>query len=176
MNLEVEMKREIARGAKKVTSFGAMAVAPIDIASIKEGDVITIPANWNENILEAPVRGSYREESVTDANGIEIGKKKVQVTAMYVKLPCKRGASETFVNFYPSFFTKNRMDVATGEFKRASGTAVDEVQNYATMDEAFAALAGKSIKVTKLERFKTYRFGSTTETQNAWVPVLDIVA
>jgi hypothetical protein len=59
------------------------------------------------------------------------------------------------------------------EFKNAKGDVVDFVQEHATMDEAFDALVNKPFEVKDLESFKTYRFGSNTETQNAWVPVFE---
>ena len=43
------------------------------------------------------------------------------------------------------------------------------------MDDAFDALVGKTFKAAKFNRFKTLRFGSDTETQNAWVPQFDFV-
>ena len=174
MELNIEIKRAVARGAKQVTTIGS-AVAPINFATIKEGDEFVIPQNWKDNILEQPIRGSFVEESVTDANGIEIGKKKVQQTAVYVMLEANRSGKKVAVQFYPSYFTKSRRDVADGEFKTASGSVVDEVQNYATMDDAFDALVGKPFKATKFTKFKTLRFGSDTETQNAWVPQFDFI-
>lgn len=170
MELSVEIKRAEARGARKVNTLG-MAVVSMDLATIRKGDVITIPANWKENILSAPIRGSFREEPVTDANGIEIGKKKVQQEAVYVYLTVERNGAKANVQFYPSFFTKRRRVAGTeNDFKNASGDVVDFVQEHATMDEAFDALIGKPFVVEDLESFKTYRFGSNTETQNAWVP------
>lgn len=170
MELSVEIKRAEARGAHKVSTLG-MAVVPMDLATIRKGDIITIPADWKNNILSAPIRGSFREEPVTDANGIEIGKKKVQQEAVYVYLTVERGGSKTNVQFYPSFFTKRRRIAGTeNDFKNASGDVVNFVQEYATMDEAFDALVNKPFVVEDLEPFKTYRFGSDTETRNDWVP------
>ena len=174
MELNIEVKRAIARGAQKVNAIGS-AVAPINFATIQEGDVFTIPQNWKDNILEQPIRGSFIEEPVTDANGIELGKKKVPQKAVYVMLEATRDTKKVAVQFYPSYFTKSRRDVADGEFKTASGSVVDEVQKYATMDDAFEALVGKTFKATSFKRFKTLRFGSETETQNAWVPQFDFV-
>lgn len=180
MELDVEIKRDQARGAEIVDSFG-MAVNALNVGAltIKVGDVITIDAEALKKKLRQPIRNSFKEVPVLDEHGIEIGTRKEQNKAVYVKLPCDRNGSKTYVNFYPSFFTKSREVVENGQrsgnYKYASGTAVDFVQNYANMDEAFAAMVGKKIKVTDITRFKSLVFGSDTKTRDEWVPTLDFV-
>lgn len=190
MELAIEIQRAKARGAVQLSSFttsdgSAMAVTPLELATIQKGDIILIPENWKDNILASPVRGSFREVPVTDANGIEIGTRKEQVSAAYVYTTAERNGKTVPVQLYPSYFTKSRQEVDAngrrGEFKRAEGSAVDFVQNYATFDEAFEAMKGRKILVKDLKRFKAPRFGQNDEvlapaqTQNVWVPVLDFV-
>lgn len=190
MELAIEIQRAKARGAVQLSSFttsdgSAMAVTPLELATIQKGDIILIPDNWKDCILASPVRGSFREVPVTDANGIEIGVRKEQVSAAYVYTTAERNGRTVPVQLYPSYFTKSRQEVDAsgkrGEFKRASGTAVDFVQNYATFDEAFEAMKGKKVKVEDMIRFKAPRFGQNDEvlapaqTQNVWVPVLNFV-
>lgn len=191
MELAIEIQRAKARGAVQLSSFttsdgSAMAVTPLELATIQKGDIILIPENWKDSILASPVRGSFREVPVTDANGIEIGTRKEQVSAAYVYTTAERNGKTVPVQLYPSYFTKSRQEIDTngkrGEFKRASGSAVDFVQNYATFDEAFEAMKGRKILVKDLIRFKAPRFGQNDEvlapaqTQNVWVPVLDFAS
>ena len=180
MELDVEIRRDCARGAEEVQSFG-MAVNSINVSAmtIKKGDVITFDAEALKHKLRQPIRNSFKEVPVLNEQGIEIGTRKEQNKAVYVKLPCSRNGAQTLVNFYPSFFTKSREVVEngqrTGNFKSASGTAVDFVQNYSDMDEAFAALVGKKVEVADIIRFKSLAFGSDTKTRDEWVPVLNFV-
>lgn len=150
--LEVEMARALANGDKKVTGFVG-GVRSLENIALESGDTFTIPTQFD--VFEQ-----------------KIGDNKAQ----YIWVTLENGNAK---RFYPSTFTKSRTvynedGTSTGERKFTLGTAAEEFRKHGTIEEAMQALAGKKVKVTKLETIRTLRFG-TTSLMNTQIPTIDIV-
>ena len=157
-----EIKKAVANGAVKKTAFTG-AVRDTELNYIKEGDILLFTADYT--VLEQPVRGS---ENTTEM--------------MYIS--AKRDGADINVPFYPSLFWKSRQvcdenNKPTSEFRRSNGEVVDFVQGYGTIDEAIKAIAAQhpnGVKVSKMDTFKTLRYGQPTDgtgrVQNANIPTL----
>ena len=150
--LEVEMARAAANGDKKVTSFKG-GVRSLENVALELNDTFTFPTTFD-----------VYEQKIGDN------------TAQYIWVILEDGNAK---RFYPSTFTKSRTiytedGTSTGERKFTLGTAAEEFRKHGTVEEGMQALAGKKVKVTKLEIVRTLRFG-TTSLMNTQIPTIDFV-
>lgn len=148
--LEVEMARAAANGDKKVTSFKG-GVRSLENVALELNDTFTFPTTFD-----------VYEQKIGDN------------TAQYIWVILEDGNAK---RFYPSTFTKSRTiynedGSSTGERKFTLGTAAEEFRKHGTVEEGMQALAGKKVKVTKLEIVRTLRFG-TTSLMNTQIPTID---
>ena len=148
--LEVEMARAAANGDKKVTSFKG-GVRSLENVALELNDTFTFPTTFD-----------VYEQKIGDN------------TAQYIWVILEDGNAK---RFYPSTFTKSRTiynedGTSTGERKFTLGTAAEECRKHGTVEEGMQALAGKKVKVTKLEIVRTLRFG-TTSLMNTQIPTID---
>lgn len=148
--LEVEMARAAANGDKKVTSFKG-GVRSLENVALELNDTFTFPTTFD-----------VYEQKIGDN------------TAQYIWVILEDGNAK---RFYPSTFTKSRTiynedGTSTGERKFTLGTAAEEFRKHGTVEEGMQALAGKKVKVTKLEIVRTLRFG-TTSLMNTQIPTID---
>ena len=148
--LEVEKARAAANGAKKVTGFTG-GVRSLENVALELNDTFTFPDTFEV----------YEQK---------IGDNKAQ----YIWVVLEDGNAK---RFYPSTFTKSRTiynedGTSTGERKFTLGTAAEEFRKHGTVEEGMQALAGKKVKVTKLETVRTLRFGTTT-LMNTQIPTID---
>lgn len=148
--LEVEMARAAANGDKKVTSFKG-GVRSLENVALELNDTFTFPTTFD-----------VYEQKIGDN------------TAQYIWVILEDGNAK---RFYPSTFTKSRTiynedGTSTGERKFTLGTAAEEFRKHGTVEEGMQALAGRKVKVTKLEIVRTLRFG-TTSLMNTQIPTID---
>lgn len=148
--LEVEMARATANGDKKVTGFKG-GVRSLENVALELNDTFTFPTTFD-----------VYEQKIGDN------------TAQYIWVILEDGNAK---RFYPSTFTKSRTiynedGTSTGERKFTLGTAAEEFRKHGTVEEGMQALAGKKVKVTKLEIVRTLRFG-TTSLMNTQIPTID---
>ena len=148
--LEVEKARAAANGDKKVTGFTG-GVRSLENVALELNDTFTFPDTFEV----------YEQK---------IGDNKAQ----YIWVVLEGGNAK---RVYPSTFTKSRTiynedGTSTGERKFTLGTAAEEFRKHGTVEEGMQALAGKKVKVTKLETVRTLRFGTTT-LMNTQIPTID---
>ena len=150
--LEVEKARAAANGDKKVTGFTG-GIRSLENVALELNDTFTFPDTFEV----------YEQK---------IGDNKVQYTWVVLE-------DGNAKRFYPSTFTKSRTiynedGTSTGERKFTLGTAAEEFRKHGTVEEGMQALAGKKVKVTKLDTVRTLRFGTTT-LMNTQIPIIDFV-
>ena len=148
--LEIEMARATANGDKKVTGFKG-GVRSLENVALELNDTFTFPTTFD-----------VYEQKIGDN------------TAQYIWVILEDGNAK---RFYPSTFTKSRTiynedGTSTGERKFTLGTAAEEFRKHGTVEEGMQALAGKKVKVIKLEIVRTLRFG-TTSLMNTQIPTID---
>lgn len=129
-----------------------------EIITFKEGDVFTIPQEFEIFGIklagsEDPVPFILVETNGKDGNGF-----------------AKR--------FFPSTFWKSRTvytkdKIPTEKHVSVSGTAVDFVHKYTTVEEAMNALKGKKLKISKMTNVVTLSFRGNLVNTN--IPVIDFV-
>lgn len=155
---EIRTPRQLAEArsalaGRKVTSFqeaGVASVRSIEMNSVTEGDVVTIPVDYQ--IFEVPIAGS---------------------TNKAVKVVTEEGK-----DLFVGCFTRGAMPLDGSPYVRPSGTVVEAIQNHASMDEAFRQeLAGKKIRFTKKTVVSTKdRFSVNGAPRNVNVWQIDFVA
>ena len=150
--LEVEKARAAANGDKKVTGFTG-GVRSLENVALELNDTFTFPDTFEV----------YEQK---------IGDNKVQYTWVVLE-------DGNAKRFYPSTFTKSRTiynedGTSTGERKFTLGTAAEEFRKHGSVKEGMQALAGKKVKVTKLDTVRALRFGTTT-LMNTQIPTIDFV-
>lgn len=150
--LEQEIKRNIARGDKKVNGFTG-AVRSLENLGLEKGDEFTIPEKF-------------------DVYEQKIGDNAVQ----YIMVELKNGNAKPF---YPSTFTKSRTvynqdGTSTGQRVFTKGTAAELFRQYGSVQEGMDALRGKTVKVSDIEQVDTLRYG-TTSLMKAQIPTIDLV-
>ena len=144
----VTIENEIARAKNlnhaTIVKAGFSKITPrsTELNAIKDGDVITIPADYVA--LEQPIRNSNQK-------------------AYYCFVNCKRDGEDRVVAFYPTSFWKRRQTavaapdpddetktiyVGSGEYVASSGEVASLVQSFASLDEAMKEIADKPIQVS----------------------------
>lgn len=161
-----EVARAKKSGARVLTGFSG-AMRSVNIDYLQDGDVILFPENYE--VLSSPIRGSKNEET---------GKPN---EAEYIYVEVERGGKTVPVPFYPSSFWKRRAvcddsGFLTGDYETAGGDVLEDLEQFATIDESVAYLAaqakaGRKVKVT-MKKIKTLRFGAEegSKPQNANLP------
>lgn len=150
--MNIEIKRNLARGDKKVSKFSG-AVRSLDSLALEEGDQFTFP---NEYTI-------YEQK---------LGSNSVQ----YIMVELTNGNAKPF---YPSTFTKSRTvcepdGTLTSQRVHTEGTAAEEFWKYGSVQEAMDAMKGKTVKVTRIDEYNTIRFG-TDEVITCQIPTIDFV-
>lgn len=150
-----------------VSLNGLVNFNPIDRDNFQVGDVFTFPdqIQWIPQIIDRndPTRLTY-----------------------YMFVAVERGGNTTVIPFYASTIGKSRRVAKNGkvsdETKRTSGTLVDEKEKYATIDEFYAAMAGRSVKVTAVDRIEAVQYsdpqpqvGEACQTVKTSIMTLDLV-
>lgn len=150
---QISEERAALQGSVK-TSFkeaGVGAVRSLEMNNINEGETVTIPVDYK--IYEMPIAGS---------------------TNKAVKIITEEGK-----DLFIGCLTRGAMPAEEGKpYVRPSGTVVEAVQKYGSLDDAFKnELAGKKIKFTKKTPVVTVDRWSAeggTRTTNVWT--IDFVA
>lgn len=150
--LEQEVKRNLARGDKKVNGFSG-AVRSLENLGLEKGDEFTIPESF-------------------DVYEQKIGDNKVE----YIMVELKNGNAKPF---YPSTFTKSRTvynqdGTSTGTRVATKGSAADLFRQYGSVQDGMNALKGKTLKVSDIEQVDTLRYG-TTSLMKAQIPTIELV-
>lgn len=128
----------------------------IDGTIFEEGDVIVMPTEYTGD-------QKIRMDLIKGSDG-----KTNKVPWVFVECIDKNGV-HTPKRFMPGMLTKSRIEVDNDcnvtdrGFVRASGKASDEWKSHATVGEAFEALKGKKLVITKREMIQTLKFGSKNE-------------
>lgn len=154
---------EAVEKAKKETNVVSLKSFPgemrdAEIVTFKEGDVFTIPAQF-------------------DILGVKLAGSEDPVPFILVETNGKDGNG--FVKrFFPSTFWKSRTvytkdKVPTEKHVSVSGTVVDFVHQYTTVEEAMNALKGKKLKISKMTSVVTLSFRGNLVNTN--IPVIDFV-
>lgn len=150
--LAVELKRNEARGDKKVNGFSG-AIRSLENLGLEVGDKFTMPDEYQV----------YEQK---------IGDNSVQ----YIMVELTNGNAKPF---YPSTFVKSRTvynedGTSTGERKHTMGSAAELFRTFGNIQEGMEALKGKTLEVTKVESVRTLRYG-TESLMNAQIPTIDLV-
>lgn len=141
--VSTENQRDINNGAVVVAGGFSQGVRSLELNSLNDGDIVTIPAPGFQ-VLSRKIRGSEN-------------------TFEYVNVDVERNGNPTVGQLTPGIFWRN-LEVAdangngTGDRKVASGDVVDAVQNYADLNQFFADNAGKKFKVTYGPQFMAVGF------------------
>lgn len=154
---------EAVEKAKKETNVVSLKSFPgemrdAEIVTFKEGDVFTIPAQF-------------------DILGVKLAGSEDPVPFILVETDGKDGKG--FVKrFFPSTFWKSRTvytkdKVPTEKHVSVSGTVVDFVHQYTTVEDAMNALKGKKLKISKMTSVVTLSFRGNLVNTN--IPVIDFV-
>lgn len=151
-NLTVEKARALANGDKQVAGFSG-GIRSLENVALELNDTFTFSTPYE--VFEQ-----------------KIGDNKVQ----YTWVTLENGNAK---RFYPSTFTKartvfNEDGTSTGIRKYTLGTAAEEFRKHGTVEEGMMALAGKKVKVTKIEVISTLRYNGD-KLQNTQIPTIDIV-
>lgn len=154
---------EAVEKAKKETNVVSLKSFPgemrdAEIVTFKEGDVFTIPEQF-------------------DILGIKLAGSEDPVPFILVETDGKDGKGFA-KRFFPSTFWKSRTvytkdKIPTDKHVSVSGTAVDFVHQYTTVEEAMNALKGKKLKISKMESVVTLSFRGNLVNTN--IPVIDLV-
>ena len=152
--LDVEIARARENGDKKVSGFTG-GVRSLENVAFEVNEEFTFPTTFD-----------VYEQYFGDT-----GK------AQYIWVQIK--GTENVKRFYPSTFSKirtvyNEDGTSTGKRKYTQGTAAEFYRKFATVEEAMRALAGKTVKITKLDPVRTLRYGSTTVITTQ-IPTIDFV-
>lgn len=155
--LEVEMARAKENGDQKVNGFTG-AVRSLENPGLEQGDTWVMPSN-------------------PDVYKQKLGDNSVE----YIWIVLENGNAK---KFYPSTFTKSRsiyedgvnggLPKNTGVRVNTKGTAAALFQGCSTIAEGMQKLAGRKMKVSKIDIVKTLRF-NTSVTQNTQIPTIDFV-
>lgn len=143
--------REIATGNAHDKKNGAVVkngfsgkVRSMELNSFQSGDIVTIPQPGYE-VLERKIRNT-------------------QNTYEYVNVEVDRNGTQTVGALVPSLFWRvyHESDAEgndTGNIITSQGNVVDDVQNFTTIDEFFAANAGRKFKIEFGPQFLAIGFG-----------------
>lgn len=150
--MQVELKRNLARGDKKVNGFTG-AVRSLENLGLEKGDQFTIPEKFDVY------------EQKLDKN-----------TVQYIMVELTNGNAKPF---YPSTFTKtrtvyNKDGESTGVRVSTKGSAAELFRTFGNVAEGMNALKGETLKVTDIEEVDTLRYGTTT-LMKAQIPTIEIV-
>ena len=154
---------EAVEKAKKETNVVSLTSFPgemrdAEIVTFKEGDVFTIPEQF-------------------DILGVKLAGSEDPVPFILVETDGKDGKGFA-KRFFPSTFWKSRTvytkdKIPTEKHVTVSGTAVDFVHQYTTVEEAMNALKGKKLKISKMTSVVTLSFRGNLVNTN--IPVIDFV-
>lgn len=158
--MAVEVERAIKGGDAKVAGF-SKAIRSLDNPGFVEGETFTIPKHFD--VYETH---------------FHVGDK--TYSAEYINVETSLGAVK---KFFPSTFTKSTSEVRevngllelTGNRVVTSGTATEEFRKYGTVQEGMLALAGKTIKVSKVTPVKGFAYRKVDETRVYNILTLDLV-
>lgn len=119
-------------------------VRSMELNSFQSGDIVTIPQPGYE-VLERKIRNT-------------------QNTYEYVNVEVDRNGTQTVGALVPSLFWRvyHESDAegnATGNIITSQGNVVDDVQNFTTIDEFFAANTGRKFKIEFGPQFLATGFG-----------------
>ena len=154
---------EAVEKAKKETNVVSLKSFPgemrdAEIVTFKEGDVFTIPEQF-------------------DILGVKLAGSEDPVPFILVETDGKDGKGFA-KRFFPSTFWKSRTvytkdKIPTEKHVSVSGTAVDFVHQYTTVEDAMNALKGKKLKISKMTSVVTLSFRGNLVNTN--IPVIDLV-
>lgn len=149
--LAQEIKRAEKQGDVEVANFSG-AVRSIENLNIELNDEWTFPDTFK--VFRQKIGTNYAEYIFIEVNG-------------------------NVKKFYPSTFTKRRVvynedGTSTGTSKHTSGTAAEQFRTATDVAEGMAGLAGKKVKVTKMEKIRTLRYG-TDQLMDTFIPTIDLV-
>lgn len=150
--MQVELKRNLARGDKKVNGFTG-AVRSLENLGLEKDDQFTIPEKFD-----------VYEQKLGDN------------TVQYIMVELTNGNAKPF---YPSTFTKtrtvyNKDGESTGVRVSTKGSAAELFRTFGNVAEGMNALKGKTLKVTDIEEVDTRRYNTTT-LMKAQIPTIEIV-
>lgn len=149
--LTIEIKRAEKQGDVEVANFSG-AVRSIENLNIELNDEWTFPETFK--VFRQKIGENFAEYIFIEVNG-----------------KAKK--------FYPSTFTKRRVvynedKTSTGVSKHTMGTAAELFRSATSVDEGMAKLAGKKVKVTKMEKVRSLHYG-TDQLINTFIPTIDLV-
>lgn len=154
------VKSIVARGGKiSKTGFGGGTRPSTDQLEI--GDVFTIPEDFKAHVFELPIAGStYKYQ--------------------FLRLEVKNGNRTSFKQVGPSVFSRivpivDESGEPTGETAQAAGAVAEEFCKHGDYNEAFAAIAGKPIKVADKKIVLTRSFRSDRPTSNTPIYTTEFV-
>jgi hypothetical protein len=121
---------------------GMGSVRPLDLMTITEGTTVTLPTKLE--LFKQPIAGTNNH--------------------------CWKMITNEGYDFYPSCLTRGATPINGGPRVKPSGTAVEAVQKYSSMDDAYTTeLAGKKITFTSATTVVTKGYnGEPTREVKVW--------
>lgn len=149
---EILTSRQKAQGVRVLSDGFSGAIVNMEDV-FRKGDEFTIPENFE--VKAKTIRGQE---------------------AQFCDVQMKDGG---YRELYPGMFTRSVMELngnnqETGNWVRATGTAVDEFFKHGSIQEGMKALAGKKLKITDQKQVRCWNF-DRTRTRNQSVFTIDIV-
>ena len=129
-----ENARDLKNGAVEKNGFSG-GIRSLELNSFQSGDIATIPQPGYK-VLERRVRRNDLKSP----------------TYEYVNVDVDRNGTKTVAALTPSLFWRVYFEAdaegnPTGQTVTVKGNVVDDVQNFATVDEFFAKNAGRKFKI-----------------------------
>lgn len=141
-----ENARDLVNGAVEKNKFTG-GIRSLELNSFQDGDIAIIPQPGYK-VLERKVRR----------------KDPKSLTYEYVNVDVDRNGTKTVAALTPSLFWRVYLEAdadgnPTGQTVTVKGNVVDDVQNFVTVDEFFAANAGRKFKIEYGPQFLATGFG-----------------
>ena len=162
VNLSTEefVKSIVARGGK-ISKNGFSGGTRPSTDPLEIGDVFTIPEDFKAHVFELPIAGSTNKYQ-------------------FLRLEVNNGNRTSFKQIGASVFSRivpivDENGEPTGETAQSAGAVAEEFCKHGDYNEAFAAIAGKAIRVADMKVVLTRSFRSDRPTSNTPIYTTEFV-
>lgn len=145
-----------ARGDRKLSAFIGATRDP-ELNGFVEGDTFKLPADYTNQVYETSFNGN---------------------TTQYLIVNVGTEENPDYKQFFPSTFWKSRAICdaegnLTGARAKTQGDATAEFLKYGAVQEGMMAIAGKTLKITKIETHKTRAYNDPSRVVDAQFMTID---
>lgn len=135
-------------------------VRSMELNSFQSGDIVTIPQPGYE-VLERNIRKNDPKSPTYEYVNVEVDRNGTQTVGALVPSL-----------FWRVYFESDAEGNSTGKTVTSQGNVVDDVQNFTTIDEFFAANAGRKFKIEFGPQFLATGFGEGSKPIKRRQPIL----